>query len=98
LLREIVRLFLAECPNWLAQCRDAVARHDAAGLRQAAHTLKGTLAGLGARAALAEAQRLEAMGRAGDLADAAQVYAALEGALERLRPALADIEGGGDKG
>jgi PAS domain S-box-containing protein len=97
LLREIVRLFLAECPNWLAQCRDAIARRDAAGLRQAAHTLKGTLAGLGAQAALAEAQRLEAMGCAGDLTGADRSYAALEAALERLRPALAALGGGDGK-
>jgi HPt (histidine-containing phosphotransfer) domain-containing protein len=88
LLEELVRLFLGECPGWLTQIRDALARQDAAQLRRAAHTLKGTLATLGARPASAVAQRLEAMGRTGEMAGAAETLAELEGLLDRLRPTL----------
>jgi CheY-like chemotaxis protein/HPt (histidine-containing phosphotransfer) domain-containing protein len=92
LLGELVGLFRAECPGWLVQCREGIARRDAALLRRAAHTIKGTLATLGAREAFAVAQQLEAVGRGGDLAEAPATYAALERALERLRPALAQVE------
>jgi two-component system sensor histidine kinase/response regulator len=92
LLGELVRLFLAECPGWLAQCREGIARPDAPLLRRAAHTLKGTLATLGGKEAFAVAQRLEGVGRSGDLRDATALYAELEKALERLRPALATLD------
>jgi PAS domain S-box-containing protein len=89
LLQEIVHLFLAECPRWLAEVRDALTRQDATQLRRAAHKLKGTLSQLGACPAAAVAQRLEELGRNGELAGAADVFAELEGVLDRLRPALA---------
>jgi signal transduction histidine kinase/HPt (histidine-containing phosphotransfer) domain-containing protein len=91
LLGEIVRLFAGQCPRWVADIRDAVARGDANRLRQAAHALKGAVGNFGARAAFAEAQRLEWMGRDGDLAAAAGACADLEKQLERLLPALAAL-------
>jgi PAS domain S-box-containing protein len=89
LLQELVRLFLAECPGWLAQIRDAIARQDPAQLRRAAHTLKGTLCTLGARPASAVAQRLELMGRTAELGGSEKTLAELEAVLDQLRPALA---------
>jgi PAS domain S-box-containing protein len=89
LLGELVRLFLDRCPEWLAELRRALAAGDAARLHRAAHALKGNLGNLGARAACERAQRIEIMGREGQLAGADEACRALEQSLERLRPALA---------
>jgi PAS domain S-box-containing protein len=91
LLKELAGLYQAECPGWLADMREAIARQDASRLRRAAHTLKGALGTLGAAEAQAAAQRLEEMGRGGDLGEAGPAYARLEAALDHLRPALADL-------
>jgi signal transduction histidine kinase/DNA-binding response OmpR family regulator/HPt (histidine-containing phosphotransfer) domain-containing protein len=88
LLRELVRLFLAECPRWLGEIRAAVAGRDAGRLRQAAHSLKGSLGTFGARVAFEAAQRLEGMARVGELTGAEQTCAVLAGALAELEPVL----------
>ncbi len=89
LLRELVEMFDAECPGWLAAVRDAIARGDAALLQRAAHALRGGAGTFGAAGACNVAQRLETMGREGDLKDAAKACAELEKQIERLTPALA---------
>jgi signal transduction histidine kinase/CheY-like chemotaxis protein/HPt (histidine-containing phosphotransfer) domain-containing protein len=89
LLRELVRLFLAEYTRWLAEIRAAVAGRNAARLRPAAHSLKGSLGTFGARAAFAAAQRLEELARAGDLAGAEETCTVLAGVLAELQPVLA---------
>jgi HPt (histidine-containing phosphotransfer) domain-containing protein len=66
----------------------ATAGGDAAALRRAAHTLKGTVSAFGAAEACALAQRLEDMGRDGCLQAARDACAALAEALARLGPAL----------
>jgi CheY-like chemotaxis protein len=96
LLGELASLFLADCPRLLAALRGALDRGDAEGLRVAAHTLKGSFACLGAVPAARQAQQLEALARRGDLAGAGAAFAAVEDALERLRPALADLGAGPD--
>src|SRR5262249_1113785 len=62
LLKELIGLFLAECPRWLAAIREAIRQGDAAELRRAAHSIKGTVGTFGAPAAFEAAQRLETMG------------------------------------
>ncbi|HEX5271022.1 MAG TPA: response regulator, partial [Gemmataceae bacterium] len=88
LLAELAGVFTAQWPRWLADVRDAVARGDATRLRLTAHTIKGALGNFRARGAFDEAQRLENMGRDGDLAQAADACAALERHMDRL---LADL-------
>src|SRR6185369_16401522 len=70
LLRELVGVYLDTCPGMLAELRRAVSRRDAPAVQRAAHTLKGMVGQLGARAAVAAAQRLEEMGRDRDLSRA----------------------------
>jgi HPt (histidine-containing phosphotransfer) domain-containing protein len=93
LLRELVELYRADYPRLLAEIRGAVGANDAARLRRAAHTLKGAAGTFGAEQVCAEALRLEAMGRDGTLAGAAEAGAALEEALRRFEPVLADLVG-----
>ena len=94
LLRELAGLCADECPKLMAEIRGAVARKDAAKLRIAAHTLKGSVATFAADEAAAAAQRLEEMGRGGRWDGVDDALAAVEAAVGRLRPALDALHGG----
>lgn len=88
LLKELVDLFLEECPKRIGEIRAALAHHDSSGLASAAHGLKGTLSYFAAGAAADAARRLELMGREGDLTHAETACASLEEALGHLTGAL----------
>jgi CheY-like chemotaxis protein len=94
LLREVVSLYLENCPNLVDGIRGAVERGDARALEWAAHKLKGTVANFAARAAYDAALRLEVMGRKGHLQQAAEALERLESALAELRPVLLNLSGG----
>ena len=91
LLRELTADYLREAPAWLDALRRAVARGDAAEVRIVAHTIKGAVGYFGADEAGALADRLQELGRSGDVAGATAVFPQLEQALDRLgrRRALA---------
>jgi HPt (histidine-containing phosphotransfer) domain-containing protein len=85
LLREVVRLFLADYPQRLVEIKDAIRRCDAGGLWRAAHTLKGSVGNFAATKAFAAAQRVESIGENGELGDAAsEACATLESELALL--------------
>ena len=88
LLRELIEVFLGDSPKWLSDLRKAAAEGNAIDLRRAAHTIKGAVGYFGADEAGAAADRLQELGRAGDVAAAVAVVPALEHALERLTAAL----------
>jgi PAS domain S-box-containing protein len=94
LLRDVVNLFLDDCPKLLDGVRGAVERGDARGLERAAHKLKGTVANFSARAAYDAALRLEVMGREGHLEQARETLGRLDSALQELRPVLLNLCGG----
>src|SRR5258706_9292041 len=71
LLIEVAGLFRRDCPKILEDIRDGISRCDASNLEREAHKLKGSLGALSARSAAVAAQKLEAIGKRGDLADAA---------------------------
>jgi HPt (histidine-containing phosphotransfer) domain-containing protein len=91
LLREVVQLFLAECPRRMADLRQALAQGDADALQCAAHSLKGSAGNFNAEAVVAAAGRLEMMGRLGDLTGARDACAVLEQEITRLTGALATM-------
>jgi HPt (histidine-containing phosphotransfer) domain-containing protein len=91
LLKELIGLFLDECPRRMAEIREAITRRDATRLQLAAHTLKGSVGNFGAREATEAALRLEAVGRDRDWARAGEAWAALEEAIGRLKPAMAEV-------
>jgi HPt (histidine-containing phosphotransfer) domain-containing protein len=91
LLRELAGIFLAEWPKWAAEMHAALAGGEAERLGIVVHAVKGAVGVLGAPGAFAAAAGLETMSRAGDLGRAGEALAALEGEVERLRPALAAI-------
>ena len=88
LLREFVRLFLADCPQRLAEIKEAIRRGDAGALGRAAHTLKGSVGNFAAQKAFAASQQLENMGRDGDLDNAGEACVTLESELEILSDEL----------
>jgi CheY-like chemotaxis protein/HPt (histidine-containing phosphotransfer) domain-containing protein len=91
LLAELADIFLGECPGMLDRVRQAVRTRDARGLREAAHSLGGSVSNFGAHEAKDAAWRLEEMGKAGDLGGAEEALAALEQAVRRVEPVLARL-------
>jgi two-component system sensor histidine kinase/response regulator len=90
LLRDLVRLFLADCPKRLAEIKEAIRGRDAEALRIAAHTLKGSVGNFAAKKTFAAAKRLEIMGAEGD-ADAGEACKALETELARFTEELKSL-------
>ncbi|SRR5258707_1345864 len=91
LLKEIATLFLEDYPVTLAELHDALGRGDAQTVERAAHGLKGSVANFGAYTAVETARSIENMGRAHQLAEAAQLLNTLETALAALRPELESL-------
>jgi HPt (histidine-containing phosphotransfer) domain-containing protein len=91
LLKEIAVLFLANYQVWLGELREAAIRGDAKGVENTAHGLKGSVSNFGAHAAVEAALQLETLGRNRDLTGVSTSLAALESALEALRPELESL-------
>ncbi|MYK97298.1 MAG: response regulator [Gemmatimonadetes bacterium] len=87
---ELAGLFLAECPKLETGIREAVDGGNAADLRRHAHTLKGSAGVFKAETVVDAAQRLEKMGRDGDMDNAEAALSALALELDRLKPVLAE--------
>ena len=88
LLKEIAVLFLGEYPKILDELHAAAVRGDAAGLERTAHSLKGSVSNFGASPVVDAARKLEAMGRARQIEQAAPLIGALEAALAALAQEL----------
>jgi CheY-like chemotaxis protein len=88
LFAEIVTAFCKECPERIAQIRDALIRGDAKLLQRAAHTIKGNAGTVGAPSVAALARRLEEMGESGETTGAEQLTGKLESALDHLQREL----------
>jgi two-component system, sensor histidine kinase and response regulator len=84
LLREMVRVFLTDYPQRLAEIKEALDRGDAVAAERAAHTLKGAVGNFAAEKAIAAAQEIETMAKRGDLDGARKVCATLESELALL--------------
>jgi CheY-like chemotaxis protein/HPt (histidine-containing phosphotransfer) domain-containing protein len=89
LLREVIGLFLEDCPKLVAVLGDAIRRGDTDAVYRASHTLKGSVGNFDAHAAMQIAQRLEARAREGNLEAATTIFAALEVEIHALLAALA---------
>lgn len=88
ILEVLVKLFEEECPGMLARIEEAVQSQDGKALENAAHKLKGSAGIFSAQAALKAAEKLEQMGREGDVKDLKEAYEDLQREVARLRPAL----------
>ena len=85
LLREMLDLFMTECPGMISAVRSAIDASDAAALRRAAHALKGSVANFAAPRPVEAARRLEKLGIDGDLSGAEAAFHELEDALDGFR-------------
>lgn len=88
LLHDMITVFLEYWPETKTALHTAVRAQDAEGLAQAAHSLKGAVSSFGAVAVRDTAQRLEILGRSGDLATAQTHLDLLEAEMVALIPAL----------
>lgn len=88
LLRDLVDLFLEECPRQVDEIRVALGRKDAKTVQRGAHSLKGSTSNLAAKMASEAALKLERLARAEDLLHAESALQELEYELVRLKPAL----------
>jgi CheY-like chemotaxis protein len=88
LLKELIDLFLAQAQKLLPAIRNAGEHGDGEAVERAAHKLKNSLGHFGDRRAFDAAQRLEFLGRQGDLALAGKAIAELEHEVARLHAAL----------
>jgi PAS domain S-box-containing protein len=84
ILREIVRLFLADYPQRLAEIKQAIRNGDAIGVARAAHTLKGSAGNFAAQKAVAAAQEMETVGKSRNLSSAEEAFLVLESELTLL--------------
>ncbi len=92
LLRELLAMFRNEYPALLEKINQAVSAEDSAELRLHAHTLKGTLATLGAGDASMFALALETMARAQELAGTRQMYQRLSAAVKEFDRTATEYE------
>jgi HPt (histidine-containing phosphotransfer) domain-containing protein len=88
LLGEVIDVFLADAPLRLAEARAALEKGDAAAIAAQAHTLKSMVGLFTTSEPFAAARELEAIGRQGDLVQAAQASATLEAAVATLEARL----------
>jgi HPt (histidine-containing phosphotransfer) domain-containing protein len=77
LLVELAGIFLEDCPQRLHELDQAVKEGNAIGVRQAAHSLKGMVAGFATRSAHGLSAQMENLGKAGDLAKASDLLPTL---------------------
>jgi PAS domain S-box-containing protein len=70
LLRHCIDACLLETPQFMASIHQAIATNDSVALKQAAHSLKGSIAFLHVNRITQCAQKLETMGSSGDLESA----------------------------
>jgi len=91
LLAELAGIFLDDYHNLVETIKTAIGDSDSASLEHAAHSLKGSIANFGAKAATEAAFQLEYIGRQGQLEEAEAAYRELTAELERLLPELRNL-------
>jgi HPt (histidine-containing phosphotransfer) domain-containing protein len=88
LLAELIEIFLADCPQRMAEIQEAISLSDAQGLERSAHKLKGAAAVFDAQNVVDPAEQLEILGRQGDVTAAKEVLPHLDRQIEELTRAL----------
>ena len=91
LLAEMIQLFLADAPQLLGSMRTALQKGDMILLERSAHSMKGAAGNMSAQVTVNSALRLEQSAKKGDAESSKVNLGALEAAVERLLPVLADL-------
>jgi PAS domain S-box-containing protein len=84
LLRNVIGVFLRNCPDLVSRIRSAVADRDGSALRIAAHTLRGAASIFLTASAIQSVVRLEQMGRESQLLSAEDELSTLEKEIARV--------------
>jgi two-component system sensor histidine kinase/response regulator len=84
LLADLIAIFLEDCPKRLRELDQAVKEGHASGVRQAAHSVKGMVAGFDASSAQRLAAEMEGLGKAGDLSKASDLLSVLQLEFSRI--------------
>jgi HPt (histidine-containing phosphotransfer) domain-containing protein len=90
LAREVIGLFLQDCPVQMTAIAGALAARDPRGLHAAAHTLKGAAGTITAHRLAEAARLLETCGREARVEDATEAWRMLEAEADRVLAALRD--------
>src|SRR5439155_25620204 len=85
LLRELIRLFVADTPKLIGRIERAIRRADATRLKEAAHALKGSVANFDSGRVFQAARKLE---HVKDLSDAPKALAVAKAEIVRLTRSL----------
>jgi CheY-like chemotaxis protein len=88
LVVELVELFVSNTPMMVTAMREALAQGDPNGLKQTAHTLKGSSSNLGAEPMTSLCMALEEHGQAGKMQAAVPLIDKLEQEFSRIRLTL----------
>ena len=91
LLAEMIQLFLADIPHLLDAMRNALHQGDMILLERSAHSIKGAAGNMSAMVTVNAASSLEQSAKKGDRELSKANLAALEIAVDRLLPVLADL-------
>jgi HPt (histidine-containing phosphotransfer) domain-containing protein len=92
LARQLVTLFISECPQMMAQVRDSVADGTPDLVRRAAHAFKGSVSNFLPDGPTVTAFALENIGREGRIEDAPSTLATLERQVDALITQLRAFE------
>jgi len=90
MLREIITIFVDDCPKQVAALRTGLDAGDGDAVYRAAHTLKGAVGNFQAQDIVAHLQRLEARAREGNLDTCRKIFEQVEAELARLIASLAE--------
>jgi signal transduction histidine kinase/AmiR/NasT family two-component response regulator len=92
LARELIEIFVDDCPKLLTRLREAIERNDSGALELAAHSARGVLGYFSSGATVNAAHRLHQMALNGDLSEARQALGEMEKALDQLKSSLQQLE------
>lgn len=91
LLRELLRIFIEECPNRLATLERAIETADGEQIEKLAHMLKGELAYLGESEATEEARLLERAAQEKLLQSSSDLFCNLKSQLRTTTARIRDF-------
>jgi signal transduction histidine kinase/DNA-binding response OmpR family regulator len=91
LVDQLAKVFLEDSPRRLARMKAALDSGDRTGVREAAHTLKGSAGSLCGRRAADAALRMEQLADSEDLAGMREAYSSLARHVEDLQRALTQL-------
>ncbi len=91
-LRELAGMFLEDCPNLMSSIRESIDGRDAAKLKLAAHTLKGSSGIFNDRLAFEAALAMEHVSRDADWDRAEPVWLTLSAEMDRLCEHLSTLQ------